>query len=131
MRFCKAETLEDYLKTLRVYLKRYGRPQALYSDKHSIFGVTRKEVYAKQKWTTRFHEVLKTLDIELICAHSPQAKGRVERANGTFQDRLIKKLRKKGINSIQEGNPFLDEYTRIYNKKFGAEPASRECPRRG
>jgi hypothetical protein len=126
MRFCRTETSEDYLKMLRTYIERYGRPQALYSDKHSIFRVTRKELHGEGKWTTRFHEVLKSLNIELICAHSPQAKGRVERANGTLQDRLIKELREMGICSSEEGNKFLDEYTKVYNEKFSVEPSSPE-----
>lgn len=126
MRFCHAETSEDYLKFLRIYLERYGRPQALYSDKHSIFRVTRKERIEAGKWSTRFHEALKQLDIELICAHSPEAKGRVERAHGTLQDRLIKELREREISSIETGNDFLDEFTGIYNKKFAVEPVISE-----
>jgi len=126
MRFCKSETTEDYLKMVRLYIERYGRPLALYSDKHSIFRVNKKELHEEGKWATRFHEALKELDIELICAHSPQAKGRVERANGTLQDRLIKELRERGMSSIEEGNNFLDEYTEIHNRKFSVEPASAE-----
>ena len=126
MRFYKAETSEDYLKMLRIYIEKYGRPLSLYSDKHSVFRVNKKELHEKGKWTTRFHEVLKELKIELICAHSPQAKGRVERANGTLQDRLIKELRERKICSMKEGNDFLDEYTEMHNKKFSAEPASPE-----
>jgi len=126
MRFCQKETSEDYLKMLRIYLERYGKPQALYSDKHSIFRVNRKELHEEGKWTTRFHEVLKELKIELICAHSPQAKGRVERANGTLQDRLIKELRERKIRSVKEGNNFLDEYAEIHNKKFSVDPSSPE-----
>ena len=126
MRFCRTETSEDFLKMLRIYIERYGRPRALYSDKHSIFRVTRKELHEEGKWTTRFHEVLKELNIELICAHSPQAKGRVERANGTLQDRLIKELREEKISSMEGGNKFLDEYTKIHNAKFSVAPASEE-----
>lgn len=131
MRFCRTETSEDYLKMLQMYVGRYGRPLAMYSDKHSIFRVTRKEQYEEGKWTTRFHEVLKELDIELICAHSPQAKGRVERANGILQDRLIKEMRERGISSIGEGNAFLDEFAQTYNKKFAKEPANPQDAHRG
>lgn len=126
MRFCRTETSEDYLEMLRLYIERYGRPRSFYSDKHSIFRVTRKERCEEGKWTTRFHEVLKELDIELICAHSPQAKGRVERANGTLQDRFIKEMREEGICSMEEGNQFLDKYIEIYNKKFSVSPSSEE-----
>ncbi|MGH7890281.1 MAG: ISNCY family transposase, partial [Thermodesulfobacteriota bacterium] len=126
MRFSKNETSEDYLKLLDSYLRQYGRVSAFYSDKHSVFRVTRKERNEDRKWTTRFHEVLKELDIELICAHSPQAKGRVERAHGTLQDRLIKELRERKISSIEEGNLYINEFTEFYNNKFGKEPASQE-----
>jgi len=126
MRFCRTETLEDYLELLQLYVQKYGRPKGFYSDKHSVFRVTRKEVYEHGKWTTQFHEVLKKLDIELICANSPQAKGRVERANGTLQDRLIKELRERDIRSIEEGNKVLDGYAEVHNKKFAIEPACQE-----
>jgi len=126
MRFCRSETVEDYLNLLHLYVQRYGRPRAFYSDKHSVFRVTRKELHENGKWVTQFHETLKQLDIELICAHSPQAKGRVERANGTLQDRLIKELREREISSMEEGNKILDEYTERYNKKFAIEPACSE-----
>ncbi len=76
-RFVPAETTEAYLGILEEHLKKYGRPLGLYVDKHSIFRVTR-EVVSKET-QTHFGRVLKELDIELICAHSPQAKGRVER----------------------------------------------------
>ena len=75
---------------------------------------------------TSFHRALKELDIELICAHSPQAKGRVERANGILQDRLIKELREEGISSIAEGNAYLEIFRKKYNQKFGKEPADRK-----
>jgi transposase-like protein len=126
MRFFKAETTEGYLTMLRLYIERYRRPLALYSDKHSIFRINNKQRFDQGKWETRFHEVLKALNIELICAHSPQAKGRVERESGTLQDRLIKEMRERGISSMEEGNNFLDEYTEKHNRKFSVEPASPE-----
>ncbi|NGX38456.1 MAG: hypothetical protein K1000chlam2_01630 [Chlamydiae bacterium] len=120
MRFCRTETTDDYFATLREYLLRCGRPKAFYSDKHSIFRVNMKGCQGK----TTFHRALKELDIELICAHSPQAKGRVERANGVLQDRLIKELREENISSQEGGNAYLEKYRKKYNKKFGKEPAS-------
>lgn len=122
LRFCRAETIEDYFELIKAYLQRYGRPKAFYSDRHSIFRVNRKEQEAGN-YRTAFHEVLKKLDIELICAHSPQAKGQVERANEVLQDRLIKELREQGISSIEEGNAYLEMFRQRYNKKFGKEPA--------
>ena len=123
MRFCKTETTDDYFETVQSYLHEYGRPKAFYSDKHSIFRVNMKGCEGNN---TSFHRALKELDIELICAHSPQAKGRVERANGVLQDRLIKELREEGISSIAEGNAYLETFRKKYNKKFGKEPADRK-----
>lgn len=120
MRFCETETTHDYFEMVGEYLKKHGRPKAFYSDKHSVFRVNME---GKEDRKTSFHRGLKELDIELICAHSPQAKGRVERANGTLQDRLIKELREEGISSIEEGNDYLEIFRKKYNQKFGKEPA--------
>lgn len=123
-RFVEAETTEAYLGILGEHLKKYGRPLGLYVDKHSIFRVTR-EVESKET-QTHFGRVLKELDIELICAHSPQAKGRVERANGTLQDRLIKEMRLRKIRTIEEANEYLPQFIEEYNMKFGKEARSGE-----
>lgn len=130
LRFCKRETTEDYLIMLRDYLARHGRPEAVYSDRHSIFRVNQKEVVGHK---TQFHKTLERWGIRLICARSPQAKGRVERANGVLQDRLIKELREQGISSIAEGNAYLETFRKAYNNKFGKIPGSsvnahRELP---
>jgi len=105
-RFVLAETTIAYQEILEEHLVRYGRPLGLYVDKHSIFRVSRETSGAKER-QTHFAKVLKALDIELICAHSPQAKGRVERANGTLQDRLIKEMGLRGIGTIEEANEYL------------------------
>jgi Helix-turn-helix domain len=123
--FCKTETTEDYLTLLKAYIAKHGRPVSFYSDKHSVFRVNNKKK-SEGTFSTRFQEVLKALDIELICAHSPQAKGRVERANGVLQDRLIKELREQKINNIEEGNAYLEEFRLMYNKKFAVEAADVE-----
>lgn len=120
MRFCETETTDNYFNTVRDYLNQHGRPRAFYSDKHSIFRVNMKGCESNN---TSFHRALKELDIELICAHSPQAKGRVERTNGVLQDRLIKELREEGISSVEEGNSYLETFQKKHNKKFGKEPA--------
>lgn len=123
-RFVPAETTEAYLGILEEHLMKYGKPLGLYVDKHSIFRVAR-EVIA-QETQTHFGRVLKELDIELICAHSPQAKGRVERANGVLQDRLIKEMRLRKISTIEEANQFLPEFIEEYNEKFGKEARNAE-----
>ena len=123
MKFCRVETTEDYFRLIEEYIGKHGRPKAYYSDKHGIFRINAKESLRQQ---TTLGEGLKQLGIELICAHSPQAKGRVERANGILQDRLIKELREEKISSIEEGNRHLEKYRRKYNKKFGKRAASPE-----
>lgn len=125
LKFCQTETTEDYLNLLRMYIQKHGRPKAFYSDKHSVFRVNNKKS-TTGSFSTRFGDILKELDIELICAHSPQAKGRVERANGVLQDRLIKELREKGISSIEEGNAYLEEFRLLYNTKFAVEAVNTE-----
>lgn len=123
LRFCKHETTEDYFEFLKGIIRKHGIPQALYSDKHSIFRVNN----AKKRegiFCTQFQKTLKSLAIELICAHSPQAKGRVERANGVLQDRFIKEMREMKISSIKEANERLEPFIFKYNKKFAVKPAT-------
>lgn len=124
-RFEPVETTEGYLKLLESHLQRYGRPLGFYVDKHSVFRVNREEL-KKGTGITHFGRVLKELDIELICAHSPQAKGRVERKNGLLQDRLVKAMRLEGISTIEEANAFLPGFVDELNERFGKLPASSE-----
>ena len=124
-KFVPSETTDGYLDLLGEHLERYGRPLALYVDKHAVFRVNREEM-KKGIAITHFGRVLKDLDIELICANSPQAKGRVERKNGVFQDRLTKEMRLRGINSMEEGNVFLKTFLKEINEKFGKPAASQE-----
>jgi hypothetical protein len=96
---------------------------AFYSDKHAVFRVN-KAGGTRGEGITQFGRALHDLNIESICANSPAAKGRVERANGTLQDRLVKELRLAGISSIANGNAFLESFRRDYNARFGRAPAS-------
>ena len=121
LRFFPAETTQAYMETLEGYLQQHGRPVALYSDKHSIFRVNHPEHEGE---LTQFTRALKTLDIEPIHANSPQAKGRVERANQTLQDRLVKELRLRGISDLDAANAFLPEFVQEYNTRFAIEPQS-------
>jgi len=123
LRFVPAETTEAYMTCLRSYLNRYGRPVALYSDKHSVFRVNQEDAQSGEQ-LTQFGRALKTLDIEGIHANTPQAKGRVERANKTLQDRLVKEMRLAGISSMEEGNAFLAQYMEKHNTKFAKQPTS-------
>lgn len=124
-RFVPTETTDGYLELLEEHLKKYGRPLGFYVDKHSIFRVNRAEI-KKGLGITHFGKIVKELGIELICANSPQAKGRVERKNSFLQDRLVKEMRLRGINTIEEGNVFLSQFLEEINRRFGKEPASSE-----
>jgi len=123
-KFCKSETTEIYMIVTWEYIMKYGRPLTLYSDKFSVFRIN-KPGCTKKECITQFARALQELEIELICANSPQAKGRVERANGTLQDRLVKELRLAGVSSIEEGNRFLEAYWEVHNMKFAVLPENK------
>ena len=119
LHFTPTETTQAYMKTLRGYLSKHGRPVAIYSDKHSIFRVNRPDCDGQ---LTQFTRALVSLDIEPIHANTPQAKGRVERANQTLQDRLVKELRLAGICDIDAANAFLARFVKDYNQRFAIAP---------
>lgn len=119
LRFEEEETTAGYFTLCRSTLEAYGRPLAYYSDKFGVFRVNQKDQEDKE---TQFGRALRELDIELICAHSPQAKGRVERANGTLQDRLVKELRLRNISTIAEANAYLPEFIIDHNQRFAVSP---------
>ncbi|MCA0937568.1 ISNCY family transposase [Vibrio alginolyticus] len=121
LRFSETESAFDYMVATREYLNQHGKPVAFYSDKHSIFRVNQEK--HKQVGQTQYGRVLNELGIELICANSSQAKGRVERANQTLQDRLIKEMRLQGINTIEEANSWLPYFIADFNRRF-AKPAN-------
>jgi len=124
-RFVEAETTKNYMKLTKEYIEKKGLPQGIYSDKHSIFRQNQKEGYLKGD-LTQYGTALKELGIDLICAHSPQAKGRVERSFGTHQDRLVKEMRLAGIITLEEANKFLKVYLKKHNQKFGVRPYDEE-----
>lgn len=119
--FAEAESTQAYFNATKKYIQQHGRPLAFYSDKHGVFRVNMREA-KNGSGDTQFGRALKELDIELICAHSPQAKGRVERANGVLQDRLVKELRLNNISDIQSANAFLSQFIADYNSRFAVEP---------
>src|ERR1041384_3631432 len=122
LQFVAAETTFNYFAGVRSYLTEFGKPLAFYSDKFGVFRVNIPNALSGTG-LTQFGRALKELDIQLICAHSPQAKGRVERANQTLQDRLVKELRLRSICSSEEANAYLPEFIRDYNSRFaGARP---------
>ena len=122
MRFEESETTVGYFRAMKSHLEQHGLPLAYYSDRHSIFKTTRTTDGYYQ--ATELHRAMKDLGIELICAYSPQAKGRVERANQTLQDRLIKEMRLRGICDIATANAYLPAFIERYNEKFAVDAAN-------
>jgi transposase len=118
--FVPSETTMGYFAAAREYVERCGAPVAFYSDKHGIFRINLPEYGSEGK--TQFQRACGELNIKLICAHSPQAKGRVERANGVLQDRLVKDLRLKGISDIETANAYLPKFMKAHNAKFEKMP---------
>jgi len=117
LRFVPSESTDSYFQALRGYLQSHGCPVAFYSDKHSVFRVLRRDAKGGQGMT-QFGRALAELNIEILCANSSQAKGRVERVNRTLQDRLVKELRLAGISGIETGNEFLSGFVERFNEKF-------------
>jgi transposase len=124
LRFVPDETFFAYYEASRDYFERYGKPVAFYSDKHGIFRVNQEQITGLGSGLTQFGRAMQELDIQIICANSPQAKGRVERANQTLQDRLVKELRLHGISNMEAGNAYLPEFRDDFNRRFAVEPRS-------
>ncbi|MFC1522046.1 ISNCY family transposase [Elusimicrobiota bacterium] len=128
--FVSVEDTMNLMRTTKTYLKLYGRPIVVYVDKDSIYKINRQATVEEElrdsNPLTQFARAMEELGVELIYAHSPQAKGRVERSFKTHQDRLVKELRLAGICTMQEANRFLrDVYIPQHNASFAVEPASR------
>jgi len=126
LQFVESESTEAYFRSIKEYLEKHGRPQALYTDRLSVFRINRSESTSKNAGLTQVGRALKELDIDLICANSPQAKGRIERLFNTLQDRLTKEMTLQGILSLEEANVFLPDYIKIHNAKFSVTPFSPE-----
>ena len=121
--FVTEECFFSYGELCKRYFREHGLPKAFYSDRFSVFRDNHKANLAYEP-VTQFQRALTGLGIEMICANSPQAKGRVERANQTLQDRLVKEMRLRGINTYEQANQFLPEFIRDYNRRFGVMPGS-------
>jgi hypothetical protein len=128
-RFAKAEDTLTLMRLAREYLRRHGRPQSYYVDKDSIYKVNRQadidEQLRDEQPMSQFTRAMTELGIKVICAHSPQAKGRVERVFKTLQHRLVLDLRLAGISNMEDGNRFLDQgYWDRHNARFAVSPAN-------
>ena len=121
LRFVTSESTVSYFEALRSYLETHGCPVAFYSDKHTVFRIAKPDAKGGQGMT-QFGRALAELNIEIICANSSQAKGRVERVNRTLQDRLVKELRVAGVADIEDGNVFLTGFIERFNARFSVLP---------
>ena len=121
--FAEVESTFDYFRATQRYLERHGKPMAFYSDRLSVFHVQARDRAQGGPGLSQFGRALRDLNIDLLCARSPEAKGRVERANGTLQDRLVKELRLRGLNDPVAATPFLPEFMADYNRRFAKPPA--------
>ena len=121
LKFVRSENTVDYFQATREYLEKCGRPEAFYLDKHSVFRVNRTGALSGDG-RTQFGRAMDTLGIKLICANSPQAKGRVERRNRDLQNRLVKAMRIAKICSIEAANAFVPGFLETFNQKFAKAP---------
>src|ERR1700687_4969243 len=125
LRFVPSESTDSYFEALDGYLTTHGCPTAFYSDKHTVFRVNRPDAKGGSGMT-QFGRALAELNIEILCANSSQAKGRVERANRTLQDRLVKELRLAGICDMEAGDAFLPEVLGRDNERFAVRALKPE-----
>jgi transposase len=123
LQFVESESTFAYFHATRAYLEVWGKPIAFYSDKHGVFRVNQTGAIGGDGMT-QFGRALDALNIDMICANSSQAKGRVERAHKTLQDRLVKELRLAGASSLAEGNALLPSFMADYNARFAKPPAN-------
>ena len=125
-RFDEHEGVEPTFNYWRGYSERFGKPNAIYVDRFSTYSMNHKLAKENPDTLTQFERAAKELNIGIVHAHSPQAKGRVERLFKTLQDRLIKELRLAGISTIKEANKFLEKiFLPKFNARFMVEPRSR------
>ena len=122
--FVPHESFFGYCQASQQYFERYGKPVAFYSDRHGIFRVNQEQTVGLGPGLTQFGRAMQELDIQIICASTPQAKGRVERVNQTLQDRLVKELRLQGISDMQQANAFLPQFQEDFNRRFAVTPRS-------
>jgi hypothetical protein len=129
-RFYDYEGTIPAMDSFKRYSKKYGLPMSVYLDKHSTYKSTAKPTIEDElndvEPLSQFERALKELGVEVIHAHSPQAKGRIERLFRTFQDRVVKEMRLRGIRAIEEGNQFLEGYLPLYNRRFSVCPKEKE-----
>jgi len=123
LQFADSESFFSYSQAAEGYFRQYGKPAAFYSDKHSIFRVSQPSAGSGDA-ITQFGRAMQELDIQIICANTPQAKGRVERVIQTLQDRLPKEMRLLNIRNRDDGNDYLPKFIDDFNHRFAEQPRS-------
>ena len=123
LHFAANESFFSYSEAAEGYFRQHGKPVAFYSDKHGIFRVNIPST-GQGDALTQFGRAMQDLGVQIICANTPQAKGRVERVIQTLQDRLVKELRLRGISNRTDGNAYLPEFIADFNQRFSVEPRS-------
>ena len=127
LEFRENESVKNVFGFWKRYIKEQGKPIAIYLDKYSTYKINHKSALDNSELLTQFQRAARDLGIQLITAHSPQAKGRVERLFNTLQDRLVKELRLRNINDLNAANRFLKEYYRDdFSQRFAVVPTKRE-----
>src|SRR5215208_5400470 len=121
--FVESESFFSYCQAAEGYFRQSGKPIAFYSDKNSIFRVNVPSTGSGDA-LTQFGRAMQDLDIQVICANTPQATGRVERVIQTLQDRLPKEMRLRGISTMPDGNAYFPEFLQEFNARFGEAPRS-------
>lgn len=123
LHFTATESTFSYFEATRAYLERYGKPVAFYSDRASVFHC-KGHTATPGKGVTHFGRAMYELNIDTFCANSSPAKGRVERAHLTLQDRLVKELRLRGISTVLDANAYAPAFIAAYNARFAKPPRS-------
>jgi hypothetical protein len=123
----KNEGIQAVFSFWKEYLKKQGKPKAIYLDKFSTYKINHKNAVDNQDFKTQFQRAMQELDVEVIFANTPQAKGRVERMNRTLQDRMIKEMRLAKINKVKDANEFMKkEFNLKFNQKFSVKPRKKQ-----
>jgi len=122
-KLAKNESTYEVFTFWKEYLEKHGKPLNIYLDRFSTYKINHKNAKDNKELKTQFERAMTELDVNVIFANSAQAKGRVERMNGTFQDRLIKEMRLTGINNVKDANEFIQKvFIPMFNKKFSVIP---------
>jgi hypothetical protein len=126
-RFYDYEGTIPAMDSFKGYIEKYGLPMSVYLDKHTTYkSWVRRDEFQEVEPISQFGRALQELNVRKLHAHSPQAKGRIERLFHTFQDRVVKEMRLKGVNTIEEANRFLVSYLPVYNRRFSVTPKKEE-----